>query len=447
MEEGLSLVDIKPIKRSLNKEFLYFVAFVTSAIFIVFLIGIGSISDSLAEQFSQTLSLIPFVDLKISKQLISDLHFPNPVTSSLLAGNVIFLGFAFFDLFRHEEIRHDGSKDLFKESSSVSYVIHILILMMVLFSLLLSLHPRPRVKVSRIEFIPPQIESKKKPPPTQKRSQKNSIDQGKHDPKKPIKPPEKAPGKPQLPPKTQQTVKPAEEPKPAPKPKTSPQSTKQESKPLPSLPLPLPRNIAPQPKISKEGINLANKADLKPSPLPRLMDYTPNSNSYGSASSGTPSPKTSDGVVGGTGSSEVIARLSSIPRAPDSLGGAGAGGADGADGNPGPNNYPDRAPSLASQADVNFGPYMSALQRKIKRMWKPPRGSESNRIVVTFSIGTDGKLTNLKLVRASELPDANVAALDAVTKAAPFDPLPPGSGPSVDIEFTFDYNVFQRTRW
>ena len=80
-------------------------------------------------------------------------------------------------------------------------------------------------------------------------------------------------------------------------------------------------------------------------------------------------------------------------------------------------------------------------------MWKPPRGSESNRIVVTFSVTTDGRLQNLKLTQACALPDANMAALDAVTKAAPFDPLPVGSGPSVDIEFTFDYNVFQKSRW
>ncbi len=97
--------------------------------------------------------------------------------------------------------------------------------------------------------------------------------------------------------------------------------------------------------------------------------------------------------------------------------------------------------------DVDFGPYMSALQRKIKSNWKPPRYSESNQIVATFSVNSKGQLSNLKLSKSSPLLDANTAALAAVTKAAPFDPLPAGSDPIVEIEFTFDYNVLKKSKW
>lgn len=439
------LVEIERPKRSLNKEFLYFIAFGVSLVLFIFILTVGNLSDDLANKISNALESIPFLDLKISRELIKDLHFPNPVTSSILASNALFLSWAFFDLFRKEEINRDGSKDLFKESSSVSYVIHILILLIILSSVFFNWHPKSNIQITRIEFIPPQPKSKEDPPKNTKRKSSNkSIDQGKHDPKKAVKPPEKAPGKPQLPPKAQQApAKPQAQPKaaaPAAAPKQASQPKQSSSLP----PLPLPKIFTPQPKIAKEGLT-AMKPSQQTSSLPRLMDYSPSGSTTGSAS---PSPKSGTAATaGGEGTSDVVARLTSIPRAPDSFGGTGAGGAMGADGNPGPNNYPDRAPGVAAQADVNFGPYMSLLQRKIKRMWKPPRGSESNRIVVTFSVTTDGRLQNLKLTQSCPLPDANMAALDAVTKAAPFDPLPIGSGPSVDIEFTFDYNVFQKSRW
>lgn len=36
------------------------------------------------------------------------------------------------------------------------------------------------------------------------------------------------------------------------------------------------------------------------------------------------------------------------------------------------------------------------------------------------------------------------AAIDALLKTAPFDPLPEGyNGKSIDIQFTFDYNVLK----
>jgi len=101
----------------------------------------------------------------------------------------------------------------------------------------------------------------------------------------------------------------------------------------------------------------------------------------------------------------------------------------------------------AAEADINFAPYLHSLQRKIKLFWNPPRGSESNRIVVTFTVLQDGRLSNLKIIDPGPNPETNNAALKAVTDASPFEPLPPGAGPDIDIEFTFDYNVFQNQRF
>jgi TonB family protein len=94
--------------------------------------------------------------------------------------------------------------------------------------------------------------------------------------------------------------------------------------------------------------------------------------------------------------------------------------------------------------DVDFGPYMADLQRRIKKQWYPPRGLETRRVVVIFKVRRDGDMRNLKIDKSSEIPAADAAALQAVESASPFRPLPAGSPKEVDIQFTFDYNVFHK---
>lgn len=97
---------------------------------------------------------------------------------------------------------------------------------------------------------------------------------------------------------------------------------------------------------------------------------------------------------------------------------------------------------MAAQADVDFGPYMADLQRRIKRAWFPPKGNESKRVVVVFKVHRGGELSHLRLDKSSGVAVADEAALKAVENAAPFRPLPAGAPDDVDIQFTFDYNVF-----
>jgi TonB family protein len=120
---------------------------------------------------------------------------------------------------------------------------------------------------------------------------------------------------------------------------------------------------------------------------------------------------------------------------------AGGGGGDGAKGNPDANDKPGR-PSVSAQADVDFGPYMADLQRRIKRAWFPPKGSESKRVIVVFKVHKGGELSNLRLDKSSAVAVADQAGLEAVQRASPFRPLPAGASDSVGIQFTFDYNVF-----
>lgn len=85
---------------------------------------------------------------------------------------------------------------------------------------------------------------------------------------------------------------------------------------------------------------------------------------------------------------------------------------------------------------------MADLQRRIKRAWFPPKGNESKRVMVVFKVHRGGEMSNLRLDHSSGLAIADQAALKAVENAAPFRPLPPGAPDDVDIQFTFDYNVF-----
>jgi TonB family protein len=107
---------------------------------------------------------------------------------------------------------------------------------------------------------------------------------------------------------------------------------------------------------------------------------------------------------------------------------------------------PDVNPQLAlvqvGEPSVDFGPYMADLQRRIKRSWFPPRGDETRRVVVVFKVDRDGRLSKLRLDKSSGVTRADQAALKAVENAAPFHHLPEGAPGDVDIQFTFDYNVF-----
>ena len=94
-------------------------------------------------------------------------------------------------------------------------------------------------------------------------------------------------------------------------------------------------------------------------------------------------------------------------------------------------------------ADPDLGPYMQELQRRIKYNWHPPKGNESRKVMLLFKIAKNGQLLSCKVKKSSGLPSADQAALNAVKMTAPFRPLPSDyKGTNVEIQFTFDYNVF-----
>lgn len=146
---------------------------------------------------------------------------------------------------------------------------------------------------------------------------------------------------------------------------------------------------------------------------------------------GAPTPSLAPGKSSGSGSS---------------LGRSGSnGGGTGNIGNPGGGGG---APGIDALREADFGPYMRELQRRIKMNWDPPKGNESKRVVLLFKIAKDGRLLSCRVNKSSGLPTADQAALKAVELTAPFRPLPADfKGQSIDIQFTFDYNVFNATRY
>jgi TonB family protein len=90
----------------------------------------------------------------------------------------------------------------------------------------------------------------------------------------------------------------------------------------------------------------------------------------------------------------------------------------------------------------DYGKYMEDLQRRIKRNWFPPRAPESKKVIVTFTIHQNGELSNVRIFHSSGDHSSDEAAVRAVEHAAPFMPLPKYSESTIDVQFTFDYNLF-----
>lgn len=349
--------------------------------------------------------------------LMDSIRFGGTFSSLLIFTIVSFVIYSMFDAYldANKALQHfdqkiistDSTNFRFSESTASSYILHsVFFAMLFLISLFLVIPSKNKEQITEIEFIVPQIESKKPPPPeTTRRSTVQSIDQGKHIPNRPVTPIQ--PSKPASPPVAvpkvvQQMIAP---PKPVapPQPKT--------------IPKPVPK-IAQRPALTQ----------TQPAPIQRIQGETQD------LPKAAPAPE----APSEQGSSSTVRAVAVIPKVPGVPGTGGLGNA----GNPSPNSRPNAPGSLAAKKDLDFGPYMNELQRRIRRAWRPPRGNESKRVIVTFKISKGGELSDLKLKVSSRFEPSDKAALLAVQSAAPFSRLPIGAPNVVDIEFTFDYNVF-----
>jgi len=85
--------------------------------------------------------------------------------------------------------------------------------------------------------------------------------------------------------------------------------------------------------------------------------------------------------------------------------------------------------------------YMANVENEVKKNWNPPKEDIPRRVVAFFKIDREGNLAYIRVVESSGSRLVDNAALAAV-KSSVFHPLPlECKNSSVDIEFTFDYNV------
>lgn len=343
-------------------------------------------------------------------------------------------------------------------------IIWLAIFIFAIFGITFSIFDKPQPKAKDIEFVLVNKEATPINKNTKYRSDRDSRAGGIHDPNRPVSQPQAA----------TQTSKPKQV---APAQKTMQQKSKQPAQKLlqqpkqqkaqPKQPAPLPwaPKKTTQPSTAQgtpKAPTTAPKPALKPSapktskpngsfniPAPKISAPKVAGPSGGPiAGSKTGSGNTSG--YAGSGKSSTPSPSFSPSGTSSSNGGRfspGSAGRAGNVGNPGPGN-PKGAPGIDAIKEPDFGPYMRELQKRIKMNWEPPKGNESKRVVLLFTIARDGRLISHRVYKSSGLPAADRAAMHAVELTAPFKPLPPEyRGNSVDIQFTFDYNVFGATAY
>ena len=327
----------------------------------------------------------------------------------------------------------------------------------------LTLFKKPEAQLKKdIEFVLVDKEAQPRDPNTKNRSDMNSRSGGVNDPKRKVSMPSPAPKKASTPSaaaknankiikqqqqqikkqvqqqkqqsqpkKTQQPVQ--KKPQPAAKPspaKPAPPTARPSAKPT-SAPAPVAKPTtpfrAPAPKAAPPGKTLATGPIGGTSAPTGSKSGASFSSTSSSGSSYAPRPSLSPSSGGSS--------------APLSRGSSGSGNI----GNPGGGGG---APGIDALREPDFGPYMRELQRRIKLNWDPPKGNESKRVILLFKIAKDGRLLSCRVHKSSGMPSADQAALKAVELTAPFRPLPADfRGQSIDIQFTFDYNVFNASRY
>lgn len=91
-----------------------------------------------------------------------------------------------------------------------------------------------------------------------------------------------------------------------------------------------------------------------------------------------------------------------------------------------------------------YAVYMQDVERTLKANYNPPKDTRSRRVVVAFQINSDGTLgKQIRIKQGSGSPALDRSCIQTVRASGPFKPLPAGAPESVDIDFTFDYNVYQ----
>jgi TonB family protein len=222
-----------------------------------------------------------------------------------------------------------------------------------------------------------------------------------------------------------QVLKPVEDPNPS-----APAHKASALKPT-IQPQPMQQAVSPTPPQPKPPPTPTEKLETPPLPSPTVA-----------TSKTTKAPPSKDvGPVAHT----AVASASAASEGPQifSMGDATMTGQEAAAGSMSNPQGGDAAnPGVDVAQDINFGPFMAELEKRIKRNWVPPRGAESRKVLLLFYLARDGRVLKVDTKESSGDDDADRAAIAAVEASAPFMAFPPQVKEDVlPVEFTFDYNV------
>ena len=357
-----------------------------------------------------------------------------------------------------------------QKSTSISAGLHVLVpavIWLIAFALTLMgvkwfLFNKPEAKLKKdIEFVLVDKEAMPRNPKTKNRADINSRSGGINDPTRKVSMPSPAPAKKSKPSSAansanklikkqqqaaqQKALQKAQQKAKAPAKSQQPSAT---NKPSPSKPAPPTARPSANPISAPSPVSKPSTPFGIPRPTNAPVGKSLATGPIGGTSAPSGVGKGGSGAGTRSGSSTGAPRPSLSPSTgggSSSLGRSGSGGGTGNVGNPGGGGG---APGIDALREPDFGPYMRELQRRIKMNWDPPKGNESKRVVLLFKIAKDGRLLSCRVNKSSGLPSADQAALKAVELTAPFRPLPADfKGQSIDIQFTFDYNVFNASRY
>ncbi len=217
------------------------------------------------------------------------------------------------------------------------------------------------------------------------------------------------------------------------------QAIKPAEPPATSAP-PMPKAVRPQPK-SQQAVQQPKPVAQTPVTPPQLP--APKAVEKSVVQKSTPKPKPVQAhVAPPTPTAQPAASATTAQSQPSAT--MQAPGGVGAMGSPfsNPQGGDSSQPGADVAADVDFGPFMAALEKRIKRNWEPPRGMQSRKVELRFYVNRAGQVLNVETTHSSGDEETDQAAIAAVRASAPFTGIPATVKEDVlPIEFTFDYNV------
>lgn len=94
---------------------------------------------------------------------------------------------------------------------------------------------------------------------------------------------------------------------------------------------------------------------------------------------------------------------------------------------------------------AEYDNYLEGVKKSVFRAWEPEQASrnkEQGRVVLEFTILSDGRLESIRILRSSGFPSLDREAMRAVRAVSPFRPLPERTGLSeLSIRYTFNYSL------